>query len=105
MNDENIAQLIVELDKLAPYVPAGNTFTSDWLENEYAGVISMRDQGYPYYRNEYRIIKKLIEARTKVLLKNRDKLVLFVSAGRIIKSIEDAIKQEYEDRQQAKSVN
>ncbi|KAL3884543.1 hypothetical protein ACJMK2_024677 [Sinanodonta woodiana] len=78
MNDINIVELIVELDKLAPYVPAGNTFTSEWLEQEYSSVTSMRDQGKPSYRNEYRIIKILIEARTKMLLKHKDKLVLFV---------------------------
>ncbi|KAL3832629.1 hypothetical protein ACJMK2_024257 [Sinanodonta woodiana] len=88
MNDENIAQLIVELDKLAPLVPSGHTFKSAWMENEYSGVTSMRDQGKPSYRNEYRIIKIIIEARTKVLLKNKDKLVLFVPASRIIKAIE-----------------
>ncbi|KAL3858388.1 hypothetical protein ACJMK2_012979 [Sinanodonta woodiana] len=78
MNDENIAQLIIELDELAPLVPSGNTFTSTWLENEYAGVLAMRDQGKPSYRNEYRIIKILIEARTKLLLKNKDKLVFLL---------------------------
>ena len=105
MNDENIAQLIVELDKLALLVPSGNTFTSAWLENEYAGVISMRDQGKPSYRNEFRIIKILIEARTKVLLKNKDKLVLFVPASRIIKTIEEALKEEFNERKNAKEVN
>ncbi|KAL3879485.1 hypothetical protein ACJMK2_031781 [Sinanodonta woodiana] len=78
MNDENIAQLIVELDKLTPFVPPGNTFTSEWLEDAYSGVTSMRNDGKPSYRNEYRITKVLIEARTKVLLKHKDKLVLFV---------------------------
>jgi hypothetical protein len=105
MNDENIAQLIVELDKLAPYVPAGNTFTSDWLEQEYSGVTAMRDQGKPSYRNEYRIIKLLIEARTKVLLKHKDKLVLFVPSFKIIRSIEDALKEEFNSRQHAKTIN
>ena len=105
MNDENIAQLIIELDKLAPYVPPRNTFTREWLEQEYSGVTSMRDQGKPSYRNEYRIIKLLIKARTKVLLKHKYKLMLFVPTGRIIKSIEDALKQDYEEHQQAKSVN
>ena len=51
MNNENIALLIVELDKLLPYVPDGNKFTSAWLENEHAGVTSMRDQRKPSYRN------------------------------------------------------
>ncbi|KAL3877737.1 hypothetical protein ACJMK2_035400 [Sinanodonta woodiana] len=105
MNDENIAQLIIELDKLAPLVPSGNTFTSTWLENEYAGVISMRDQAKPSYRNEYRIIKIPIEARTKVLLKNKDKLVLFVPASRIIKAIEEALKKEFNERKNAKEIN
>ncbi|KAL3864722.1 hypothetical protein ACJMK2_006379 [Sinanodonta woodiana] len=105
MNDENIAQLIIELDKLAPLVPTRNTFTSTWLENEYAGVLAMRDQGKPSYRNEYRIIKILIEARTKVVLKNKDKLVLFVPASRIIKAIEEALKEEYNERKNAKCIN
>ncbi|KAL3881771.1 hypothetical protein ACJMK2_028165 [Sinanodonta woodiana] len=105
MNDENIAQLIVELDKLALFVPSGNTFTSVWLENKYSTVISMRDQGKPSYRNEYRIKKILIEARTKVSLKNRDKLVLFVPASSIIKSIKDALKEEFNSRQHAKEIN
>ncbi|KAL3864907.1 hypothetical protein ACJMK2_006553 [Sinanodonta woodiana] len=105
MNDENIAQLIIELDKLAPLVPSGNTFTSTWLENEYAGVISMRDQGKPSYRNKCRIIKILIEARTKVLLKNKDKLVLFVPASRTIKAIDEALKEEFNERKNAKEVN
>ncbi|KAL3851630.1 hypothetical protein ACJMK2_015363 [Sinanodonta woodiana] len=105
MNDENIAQLIVELDKLAPLVPSGNTFTSAWLENEYPGVTSLRDQGKPSYRNEYRIIKILIEARRKVLLKKRDKLVLFVLASRIIKAIEDVLKEDFNERRNAKEVN
>ncbi|KAL3886359.1 hypothetical protein ACJMK2_026357 [Sinanodonta woodiana] len=93
MNDDNIAQLIIELDKLAPLVPSGNTFTSSWLENEYAGVLSMRDQGKPSYRNEYRIIKILIESRTKVMLKHKEKLVLFVPASRIIKAIEVSLNE------------
>ncbi|KAL3883076.1 hypothetical protein ACJMK2_029369 [Sinanodonta woodiana] len=105
MNDENIAQLIVELDKLAPLVPPGNTFTSAWLQNEYSSVTSMRDRGKPSYKNEYRIIKVRIEARTKVFLKNRDKLVLFVPASRIIKSIEDALKEEFDERQHSKEFN
>ncbi|KAL3879881.1 hypothetical protein ACJMK2_032158 [Sinanodonta woodiana] len=105
MNDENIAQLIVELDKLAPLVPSGNTFTSTLLENEYAGVTSMRDQGKPSYRNEYRIIKILIETRTKVLLKNRHKLLLFVPVSRIIKTIEDALKEELNERKNTKEIN
>ncbi|KAL3871445.1 hypothetical protein ACJMK2_039442 [Sinanodonta woodiana] len=105
MNDENIAQLIIKLDKLAPLVPSGNTFTSTWLENEYAGVTSMRDHGKPSYRYEYRMIKILIEACTKVLLKNKDKLVLLVPASRIIKAIEDALKEEFNERQNAKVVN
>ncbi|KAL3886321.1 hypothetical protein ACJMK2_026323 [Sinanodonta woodiana] len=105
MNDENIALLIIELDKLAPLVPSGNTFTSTWLENEYAGVTSMRDQGKPFYQNEYRIIKMLIEAHTKVLLKNKDKSVLFVPASRIIKSIKEALKEEFNERKNAKEVN
>ncbi|KAL3870477.1 hypothetical protein ACJMK2_038532 [Sinanodonta woodiana] len=87
MNDENIAALIVKLDKLSEYVPSGNTFTLEWLDQEYSGVTAMRDQGKPFYRNEYRIIKILIEARTPVLLKNRDKLALFVRSARIIRSI------------------
>ncbi|KAL3865933.1 hypothetical protein ACJMK2_043278 [Sinanodonta woodiana] len=102
MNDENIAQLITELDKLTPFVQSGNTFTSTWLESEYAGVLAMRDQGKSSYRNEYRIIKILIEARTKVLLKNNDKLVLFVPASTIIKSIEEALKEEFYERKNAK---
>ncbi|KAL3874170.1 hypothetical protein ACJMK2_037218 [Sinanodonta woodiana] len=105
MNDENIAQLIVELDKLALYVPVGNTFTSDWLEHEYSGVTSMRDQGKPSYRNEYRIMQILIEARTNVLSKQRDKLVLFVPASRIIKSLEDALKEEFNYRQHTRTIN
>ncbi|KAL3871157.1 hypothetical protein ACJMK2_039173 [Sinanodonta woodiana] len=105
MNDENIALLITELDKLAPLVPSGNTFTSTWLENEYAGVLAMRDQGKPSYQNEYRIIKILIEARTKVLLKNKDKLVLFVPASRIIKAIEEALKEEFNECKNAKYSN
>ena len=51
MNDENIAQLITKLDKLAPLVSSGNTFTSTWLESEYAGVLAMRDQGKPSCQN------------------------------------------------------
>ncbi|KAL3885576.1 hypothetical protein ACJMK2_025627 [Sinanodonta woodiana] len=105
MNDENLAHLIVELDKLAQYIPAGNTFTSAWLENEYSTVTSMRDQGKPSYRHEYRIINILIEARTKVLLKNREKLVLFVPTSRIIESIEDALKEEFNSRQHSKAIN
>ncbi|KAL3881405.1 hypothetical protein ACJMK2_027850 [Sinanodonta woodiana] len=105
MNVENTAQLIVELDKLAPFVPPGNTFTSEWLEQEYSAVTSMRDQGKPSNRNEYRIIKILIEARTNVLLKHRDKLVLFVPASRIIKSIENALEKEFNSRQHAKAIN
>ncbi|KAL3886043.1 hypothetical protein ACJMK2_026268 [Sinanodonta woodiana] len=104
MNYKNITSLIVELDKHAQYVPDGNTFTSEWLEQEYSGVTAMRDQGKPSYRNEYRIIKILIEARTKVLLKHRDKLALFVPSAKIIKSIEDAIKEEFNCRH-AKSIN
>ncbi|KAL3888524.1 hypothetical protein ACJMK2_000890 [Sinanodonta woodiana] len=92
MNDENITHMCNELDKLAMYVPAGITFTSDWLEQEYLGVTSMRDQGKPSYRNKYRIVKLLIEARTKVLLKHLYKMGLFVAASRIIKSIEDSLK-------------
>ena len=91
MNDENFAQLIIELDKLASLVPSGNTFTSTWLENEYAGAISVRGQGKPSYRNEYRIIKILIEVRTKVLLKN--------------KAIEEALKEEFNERKNAKYSN
>ncbi|KAL3848457.1 hypothetical protein ACJMK2_019313 [Sinanodonta woodiana] len=105
MNDENIAQLIVELDKLSQYVPAGNTLTSEWLEQEYLGVTIMRDQGKPSYINEYRIKKIFIEARTNVVLKQSDKLALFITACRIIKSIEDALKEIYNERQRAKDVN
>ncbi|KAL3875454.1 hypothetical protein ACJMK2_033401 [Sinanodonta woodiana] len=95
MNDENIAALSTELDKLLLLVPSGNNFTSEWLEQEYLSVTSMRDQGKPSYRNEYRIIKLLIEARTKVLLKNKDKLSMFVPTGRIIRDIENYIKEAY----------
>ncbi|KAL3876798.1 hypothetical protein ACJMK2_034592 [Sinanodonta woodiana] len=105
MNDENIAQLIIELDKLVQYVPAENTFTSEWLEQEYLGVTSTRDLGKLSYRNEYRIIKILIEPRTKVLVKHRYKMALFVPSGRIIKSIEDYLKETYNERQQFKPVN
>ena len=80
MNDENITALTVELDKL---VPAGNTFTSEWLENEYAGVTSMRDQGRPSYRNEYRIVKLLIDAYTAAIVANHDKIMLFIPACKI----------------------
>ncbi|KAL3871247.1 hypothetical protein ACJMK2_039254 [Sinanodonta woodiana] len=85
MNDTNITELCIELDKLLPLVPAANSFTSEWLEQEYLSVTSMRDHGKPSYRNEYRIIKFLIESRTKTLLRNKDKLALFVPAGRIIR--------------------
>ncbi|KAL3875339.1 hypothetical protein ACJMK2_033297 [Sinanodonta woodiana] len=95
MNDENIAALSIELDKLLLLVPSGNNFTSEWLEQEYLSVTSMRDQGKPSYRNEYRIIKLLIEARTKVLLKNKDKLSMFVPTDRIIRDIENYIKEAY----------
>ncbi|KAL3859074.1 hypothetical protein ACJMK2_009316 [Sinanodonta woodiana] len=105
MNDENIAQLIVEFDKLAQYVPSGNTFTSEWLEQEFSTVMSMRYQGKPSYRNEYRIIKILIEARTKVLLKHKDKLALFAPSFKIITPIEDAFKEEFNSRHHAKTVN
>ncbi|KAL3848074.1 hypothetical protein ACJMK2_018955 [Sinanodonta woodiana] len=105
MNDENINQLCTELDKLVSLVPPGNNFTSEWLEQEYLSVTSMRDQGKPSYRNEYRIIKLLIEARTKVLLKHKDKLVLFAPSGRIIRDIEYDLKETYNERAQAKSVN
>ena len=86
-------------------VPPGNNFTSEWLEQEYLTVTSMRDQGKPSYRNEYRIIKLLIESRTKVFLKNKDKLALFVPAGRIIRNIENDLKETYNERAQAKYVN
>ncbi|KAL3879232.1 hypothetical protein ACJMK2_031540 [Sinanodonta woodiana] len=92
MNDTNITQLSAELDNLLPLVPTGNNFTSEWLEQEYLSVTSMRDQGKPSYRNEYRIIKLLIESRTKVLLRNKDKLALFVPVGRIIRDIENNLK-------------
>ncbi|KAL3858813.1 hypothetical protein ACJMK2_009066 [Sinanodonta woodiana] len=105
MDDENINQLCAELDKLLPLVSPGNNFTSEWLEQEYISVTSMRDQGKPSYRNEYRIINLLIESRTKVLLKNKDKLALFVPAGRIIRDIENSLKETYNERAQAKSVN
>ncbi|KAL3885591.1 hypothetical protein ACJMK2_025642 [Sinanodonta woodiana] len=105
MDDENITQLCAELDKVLSLVPPGNTFTSEWLEQEYLRVTLMRDQGKPYYRNEYRIIKLLIESRTKVLLKNKDKLALFVPAGRIIRDIENSLKYIYNERGQDKSVN
>ncbi|KAL3864901.1 hypothetical protein ACJMK2_006548 [Sinanodonta woodiana] len=105
MNDENIAALSTELDKLLPLVPSGNNFTSEWLEQEYLSVISMRDRGQPSYRNEYRIIKLLIESRTKVPLKNKDKLPLFVPAGRIIKNIENELKETCNERAQATSLN
>ncbi|KAL3871384.1 hypothetical protein ACJMK2_039388 [Sinanodonta woodiana] len=105
MNDEHIAQLIIKLDKLAQHVPPGNTFTNAWLEDEYSGVTSMRDQGKPSYRNEYKIIKILIEARTNVLLRHKDKLALFVASFKMVKSIEDALKEEFNSRQQAKSIN
>ncbi|KAL3866667.1 hypothetical protein ACJMK2_043949 [Sinanodonta woodiana] len=105
MDDENIAQLCTELDKLLPLVPPGNNFTSEWLEQEYLSLTSMHDQGKPSYRNEYRIIKLLIESRTKVLLKNKDKLAQFVPAGRIIRNIENLLKETYNERAQAKSVN
>ncbi|KAL3882986.1 hypothetical protein ACJMK2_029287 [Sinanodonta woodiana] len=105
MDDENSSQLYAELDKFLPLVPPGNNFTSEWLKQEYFSVPSMRDQGKPSYRNEYRIIKLLIESRTKVLLKNKDKLALFVTAGRIIRGIENSLKETYNERAQAKFVN
>ncbi|KAL3884526.1 hypothetical protein ACJMK2_024660 [Sinanodonta woodiana] len=105
MNDENITQLCTELDKLLPLIPPRNVFTSEWLEQEYLSVTLMRDQGKPSYRNEYRIIKLLIESRTKELLKNKDNLALFVPAGTIIRYIENSIKEKYHERVQAKSVN
>ena len=45
MNEEDIALLSAELEKLAPLVPTGNNFTSEWLESEYLTVTGMRDQG------------------------------------------------------------
>ncbi|KAL3854094.1 hypothetical protein ACJMK2_013373 [Sinanodonta woodiana] len=105
MNDDNIVQLNDELDKLAQYVPPGNTFTSEWLEDAYSGVTTMRNEGKPSYRNKYRIIKILIEARTKVLLKHKDKLALFVPLFEIIQSIEDALKEEFNSRRHAKEIN
>ncbi|KAL3865326.1 hypothetical protein ACJMK2_006926 [Sinanodonta woodiana] len=105
MNDENIAALSTELDKLLRLVPPGINFTSEWLEQEYLSVTSMRDQGKPFYRNEYRIIKFVIEARTKTMLKNKDKLSMFVPASKIIQAIENSIKETYNERAHAKSVN
>ncbi|KAL3890126.1 hypothetical protein ACJMK2_002419 [Sinanodonta woodiana] len=105
MDDENISQLCNELDKLLPLVSPGNNFTSNWLEQEYLTVTSMRDQGKTSYRNEYRIIKMLIESRTKMLLKNKDKLAKFVPVGRIIRDIENLLKETYNEQAQAKSIN
>ena len=105
MNEENITLLCAELEKLAPLIPKGNNFTSDWLENEYLSVTSMRDLGKPSYRNEYRIIKLLIESRTKVLLKNRDKLKEFVVASRIIRDIENSLKETFKEQTEAKQLN
>ena len=72
--------------------------------NEYTDVARTRSNGWPTYRNEYRIIKLLIDARTKVLLRNRDKLELFVPSFNIMKSIEDALKEEFEARKHGKSI-
>ncbi|KAL3858036.1 hypothetical protein ACJMK2_012652 [Sinanodonta woodiana] len=105
MNHQNIAQLCDELDKLLPLVPPGNNFTSNWLEQEYLTVTSMRDQGKPSYRNEYRIIKMLIESRTKILSKNKDKLAQFVLVSRIIRYIENSLKETYNEQAQAKYIN
>ncbi|KAL3889494.1 hypothetical protein ACJMK2_001834 [Sinanodonta woodiana] len=105
MNDENISQLCTELDTLLPLVPPGHNVTSEWLEQEYLSVTSMRDQGKSSYRSEYRIIKLLIESRTKMLLRNKDKLALFVPAGRIIRDIEKDLKETYNERAHPKSVN
>jgi hypothetical protein len=95
MNDENINQLCAELDKLKDYIGDNKVLTSDYLEHEYEGVVSMRDLGKPSYRNEYRIIKTIIDARTKVLIRYKDKLPLFVPASKIIKSIEEQLKDIY----------
>ena len=72
MNDENIAALSIKLDKIASLVPSGSKFTSDWLTNEYASVVESREQEWQTYRNEYRIMKTLMAARSRVLLKHRD---------------------------------
>ena len=105
MNDENIAQLCAELEKVAPLIPSGNNFTSEWLEQEYLTVTSMRDQGKSSYRNEYRIIKLLIESRTKVLLKNKNNLKQFVTASRIIRDIENSLKETFKEQADAKIIN
>ena len=104
MNDGIIATLSVEIDKLAPFIPAGNTFTSDWLEQEYSGVTLQRERGQPSYRNEYRIVKLLIESYTAAIVAHRDKLELFIPACRIIKSIENSLKEIFNQRQQFKPV-
>ncbi|KAL3831357.1 hypothetical protein ACJMK2_023110 [Sinanodonta woodiana] len=105
MNDEIISRLMVELDKLAQYVSPGNKFTSEWIEDEYSGVTTMRNEGKPSYRNEYRIINVITEGRTKVLLKHKDKLALFVPSFKIMKSIEDALKEEFNSHRHAKEIN
>ena len=71
MNDENIAALSIELDKMLSFVPPGSKFTSEWLTNEYASVVESREQEWQTYRNEYRIIKTLMASRSRVLLKQR----------------------------------
>ena len=105
MNDENIAELSIELDKIIKLIPSGSTFTSKWLTNEYNSVVESRARGWQTYRNEYRIIKTLLTARSKVLLANRDKLVLFVPLFKIMKSIETSLKEEFENQKLIKIVD
>ena len=50
-------------------------------------------------------MKVLVEARTTVLLKNRDKLKLFVPSFNIVRTIKNDLKEEFELRKNAKTVN
>ncbi len=105
MNDQNIAELCDELDKISQYVsPDNSIFTSKWIADEYKTVTDMQDRGRPSHRNEYRIIKTLIDASLLVLTKHKDKLAVFVPVCKIIRKIEKSIVEIFESEKSAKAV-
>ena len=47
----------------------------------------------------------LIDSRTKVLLKNKDRVKEFVTASRIIRDIENSLKETFKEQADAKAIN
>ena len=86
MNNNVVAEIKVELVKLAQYEEIANiisssakNFTTDYLDRDYQKIVSAREKDFPTYRSEYRVIKTLDRQRKLIiyhLTKSRNEVLL-----------------------------